>query len=85
MRRVFILLVALAMPVLAAPPAFAPVTPLPAGQSLRLPHDFGAHPAYKTEWWYATGWVKTAGGEQLGYHGHTSTVRPQAVARLGEH
>ena len=34
---------------------------------MKLPHDFGAHPAYKTEWWYATGWVKTAGGEQLGY------------------
>ena len=67
MRRVFILSLALALPALAAPPAFAPVTPLPAGQTLRLPHDFGAHPAYKTEWWYATGWVKTAAGEQLGY------------------
>ena len=65
MRRIFILSLALALPALAAPPAFAPVTPLPPGQSLRLPHDFGAHPAYKTEWWYATGWVKTAAGEQL--------------------
>ena len=57
MRHIAILLLALALPALAAPPAFAPVTPLPAGQTLRLPHDFGAHPAYKTEWWYATGWV----------------------------
>ena len=67
MRRSILVLFALALPVFAAPPAFAPVTALPAGQSLRLPHDFGAHPAYKTEWWYATGWVKTARGEQLGY------------------
>ena len=45
MRHIAILLLALALPALAAPPAFAPVTPLPAGQTLRLPHDFGAHPA----------------------------------------
>ena len=67
MRRLTLLLVFCSAAAIAAPPAFSPVTPLPAGQTLRLPHDFGAHPAYKTEWWYATGWVKTAGGEQLGY------------------
>ena len=67
MRRLTCLLLLCSAAAIAAPPAFAPVTPLPAGQTLRLPHDFGAHPAYKTEWWYATGWVKTAGGEQLGY------------------
>ena len=51
----------------AAPPAFAPVTPLAPGQSLRMPADVGAHPDYKTDWWYATGWVKTADGKPLGY------------------
>jgi hypothetical protein len=47
MRRVFILSLALALPAAPAPPAFAPVTPLPAGPTLRLPHDFGAHPHTK--------------------------------------
>ncbi|MES2739784.1 MAG: carotenoid 1,2-hydratase [Pseudomonadota bacterium] len=51
----------------AAPPDFAQVTPLPAGQTLRLPADFGAHPAYRTEWWYATGWLSTQSGKQLGF------------------
>lgn len=51
----------------AAPPSYPAVTPLPPGQSLQFPRDFGAHPAYKTEWWYATGWVKTPDGKDLGY------------------
>lgn len=67
MRHTLLLALCLALPAMAAAPVFEPVTPLPAGQSLRLPHDFGAHPAFKTEWWYATGWVTTAGGQQLGY------------------
>jgi predicted secreted hydrolase len=48
----------------AAPPHYAPVRP---GIPLSFPRDFGAHPAFKTEWWYATGWLKTADGRQLGY------------------
>ncbi|WP_183677549.1 MULTISPECIES: lipocalin-like domain-containing protein [unclassified Janthinobacterium] len=67
MRRMTLLLLCCCASAFAAPPAFAPVTALPAGQTLKMPHDFGAHPAYKTEWWYATGWVTTAAGKQLGY------------------
>ncbi|MDC8756626.1 carotenoid 1,2-hydratase [Janthinobacterium fluminis] len=68
MRRALLLALALLAPAArTAPPAFAPVTPLPAGQTLRMPADFGAHPDYKTEWWYATGWLTTASGKQLGY------------------
>jgi predicted secreted hydrolase len=48
-------------------PHFAAVTPLPSGKKLQLPHDFGAHPDFKTEWWYATGWLKTDDGKALGY------------------
>jgi predicted secreted hydrolase len=51
----------------AAPPAFAPVTPLAPGQALAFPRDFGSHPEYQTEWWYATGWLKTPDGKELGY------------------
>jgi predicted secreted hydrolase len=57
----------LSSPALAAPPHFPPVTPLPAGQTLAFPQDYGAHPDYKTEWWYATGWLKTPDGKDLGY------------------
>jgi predicted secreted hydrolase len=51
----------------AAPPTFAPVTPLAPGQTLRLPLDFGAHPDFRTEWWYVTGWLTTADGKALGF------------------
>ncbi|MEO7493700.1 MAG: carotenoid 1,2-hydratase [Massilia sp.] len=48
----------------AAPPAFAPVLP---DRALSFPADFGAHPAFRTEWWYVTGWLKTADGKPLGF------------------
>ena len=51
----------------AAAPAFAPVTPVTQQQSLRFPADFGAHPAFRTEWWYVTGWLNTADGKPLGF------------------
>ena len=49
---------------LAAPPTFSKVV---AGQSLRFPRDFGAHPDFRTEWWYATGWLQTPDGKPLGF------------------
>jgi predicted secreted hydrolase len=39
----------------AAPPVFPPVAPQ---RQLAFPADFGAHPDYRTEWWYVTGWLK---------------------------
>ncbi|KAF3998359.1 lipocalin-like domain-containing protein [Glaciimonas immobilis] len=48
----------------AAPPQFAQVTP---GHRVRLPQDFGAHPDFRTEWWYATGWLTTPDGKPLGF------------------
>ena len=38
-----------------------------AGTRLAFPRDHGAHPAYRTEWWYMTGWLRTASGEDLGF------------------
>ncbi len=32
-----------------------------------FPRDHGAHPAYRTEWWYVTGWLRTVDGEELGF------------------
>lgn len=34
---------------------------------LRFPRDFGSHPSYRTEWWYATGWLQTPDGKPLGF------------------
>jgi predicted secreted hydrolase len=48
----------------AAPPAFAPVTP---GRPLSFPADFGAHPEFRTEWWYVTGWLERPDGKPLGF------------------
>lgn len=36
--------------------------PVVAGRALSFPTDFGAHPAYRTEWWYLTAWLQTSLG-----------------------
>lgn len=48
----------------AAPAAFDAVVP---GKKLVFPHDFGAHPSFRTEWWYVTGWVETPDEKPLGF------------------
>lgn len=48
----------------AAPPRFSPVTP---DAPLVFPRDFGAHPSFRTEWWYATGWLETPDKKPLGF------------------
>ena len=37
------------------------------GRVFRFPRDHGAHPEFKTEWWYYVGHLKTAAGETFGY------------------
>lgn len=46
------------------------------GQPLEFPRDFGSHPDYRTEWWYATGWLETAEGEPLGFQVTFFRTRP---------
>jgi predicted secreted hydrolase len=48
----------------ASPPEFAAVTP---DHPLAFPQDSGAHPAFRTEWWYATGWLTTPDNQPLGF------------------
>jgi len=43
---------------------FAPVLP---GRQLVFPRDHGAHPDFRTEWWYSTGWLKLPDGSPLGF------------------
>lgn len=64
MRALLCFLLALAASVPLRAADFTPVTP---GVQLRFPRDFGAHPGFKTEWWYATGWLDAGGGRQFGY------------------
>jgi predicted secreted hydrolase len=37
------------------------------GRVFQFPRDHGAHPDYKTEWWYYVGHLKAASGESFGY------------------
>ena len=37
-----------------------------AGTPLVFPRDHGSHPAFRTEWWYITGWLRDAEGSDLG-------------------
>jgi predicted secreted hydrolase len=37
------------------------------GRVFHFPADHGAHPEFKTEWWYWVGQLKAADGEEFGY------------------
>ncbi|WP_232221347.1 lipocalin-like domain-containing protein [Burkholderia sp. WSM2232] len=51
-------------PCFAAPPEFAVVTQ---EHPVKLPTDTGAHASFRTEWWYATGWLTTPENKPLGF------------------
>ena len=61
MPRVMLALLAL---MLIAATGYPVVRP---GAVLRFPADHGAHPAYRTEWWYVTGKIKAKDGRDLGF------------------
>jgi predicted secreted hydrolase len=46
--------------------ARADYPPVRGGQLLAFPRDHGAHPDFRTEWWYITGWVRDAQGGEYG-------------------
>jgi len=48
----------------AGPADFQTVRP---GRIFQFPRDHGAHPEFKTEWWYYTGHLKSTQGETYGY------------------
>lgn len=45
------------------------------GRSLRFPRDHGAHPGFRTEWWYVTGWLDGPMGFQVTFF----RVRPEGI------
>lgn len=64
LKRGSALLLCLLLWPIALADGFAAVTP---GRTLQFPADYGAHPAYRTEWWYLTGWLTTPDQRQLGF------------------
>lgn len=52
-----------------------PLSPWAAG--IALPRDGGSHPAWRTEWWYVTGWLRTPEGRDLGFQVTFFRSRPQ--------
>ncbi len=46
------------------------------GHVLEFPRDHGAHPAFRTEWWYVTGWLRVD-GHDLGFQVTFFRSRPR--------
>jgi predicted secreted hydrolase len=67
-------LAAAAQPAAAAGRVRYPV--LRPGVALSFPADHGAHPEQRTEWWYVTGWLRTAEGGDLGFQVTFFRTRP---------
>lgn len=70
-----------------APLADAPFPVVTSGPTFTFPRDHGAHPDYRTEWWYFTGWLETLDGKPLGFQitffrsrAATDTANPSAFA-----
>lgn len=60
---------------------YPPVLPRP----LVFPRDYGAHPDFRTEWWYLTGWLgegPTAMGFQLTFFRSRTRHAPDNPSRL---
>jgi predicted secreted hydrolase len=53
--------------------AYPPVVP---GAAIEFPRNEGAHPDYRIEWWYVTGWVQDEAGAPLGFQVTFFRVRP---------
>jgi predicted secreted hydrolase len=71
-------------PLLAAAPEFPVVVP----RSLRFPRDHGAHPEFRTEWWYLTGWLEEGGastGFQITFFRSRTPHDPANPSRFAPH
>jgi predicted secreted hydrolase len=60
--------------------AAAPYPVVRPGIALQFPADHGAHRQFRTEWWYVTGWLKTADGHDLGFQVTFFRTRPPVDA-----
>jgi predicted secreted hydrolase len=62
MRRLAAIVLALLAPLLLLGAGAPPFAAVRHGVPLRFPADHGAHPDFRTEWWYVTGWLDTPQG-----------------------
>jgi predicted secreted hydrolase len=62
---------------LLSPWAHADYPPVVAGYALAFPRDHGAHPDFRTEWWYITGWARDAQGNDYGVQITFFRTRPR--------
>ena len=51
------------------------------GRALAFPRDHGAHPEFRTEWWYVTGWLQERRRQRARHPDH---VLSQPTAACGE-
>ena len=76
-RRTFLALpLAVVVDTASAQADYGPVIP---NRPLRFPRDHGSHPDYRTEWWYATGWVTDTAGNAYGIQVSFFRNRPRVA------
>jgi predicted secreted hydrolase len=56
--------------------------PVRQGAALQFPRDHGSHPRFRSEWWYITGWLKAAGGREIGVQITFFRNRPRVAEDL---
>ncbi len=66
-RSVKSVLTVAALALTAAMPAATDYPVVRPGARFAFPREHGAHPAFRTEWWYVTGLLKTREGRDLGF------------------
>ena len=72
-RRGFLAGALLPLSAWAAKVQYPAVTP----RALVFPRDYGAHPAFRTEWWYLTGWLDPQMSGPLGFQLTFFRTRPE--------
>jgi len=65
----------------AAGVAYPPVIP----RALEFPRDHGAHPEFRTEWWYVTGQVDAGNDRALGFQVDFGPLGAAQLARTQKH
>jgi predicted secreted hydrolase len=75
-RRVFLGLAAVPLTGFAASVEYPPVKP---GARFVFPRDHGAHPEFRVEWWYVTGWLESAAGP-VGFQVTFFRARPEEAS-----
>jgi predicted secreted hydrolase len=73
-----ILAVLVAIMTTAAAPAIPTYPSVRPGTPIRFPTDYGAHPGFRTEWWYVTGWLRTVDRRDMGFQVTFFRSRPPA-------